>query len=278
MWKDKLKKKIYETIERNVKKKKIGVSFSGGLDSSLLAKVCCDLKKEVTLLTVGFSQAADLDYAREVSSQLKLPLLIKELDIKKLEKDIKKVMSWVKFPNIVELEIGMAHFYSFSLAVENKIDTVLTANGLDAMFCGFDKYRSIVKEGAKKLQEAQEKDVKHALENEKKYKKIANSLKIEKISPFLEKEFIRFALALPASLKIKSSDDTLRKYILRKVALDIGVPKTAALRPKKAVQYSSKIDWAIEKLAKSCGITKEMAKLKGFKGIKETYFELYLVQ
>jgi len=275
IYKIQLRQKIYDTV-KEVKEKKVGISFSGGLDSSLLAKVCKDLKKDVTLLTVGLPHATDLDYARKVSSQLKLPLLVRKLNIEELEKDIRKVISWVKFPNIVELEISLAHFYSFSLAREANIDRVLTANGLDAMFCGFDKYRNVVKEGTKKLQKAQEEDVKHALENEKKYEKIANSLKIEKISPFLDLEFIRFALTIPFNLKIKGPDDNLRKHILRKVALDIRVPKIAALRPKKAVQYSSKIDWAIERLAKARRITKEIAKSKGFKGVKEAYFKLYL--
>mgnify|MGYP001130972778 CR=1 FL=1 len=270
-----LKKKIYETV-KGTKERKICVSFSGGLDSSLLAKVCRDLKKDVTLLTVGFPQAADLNYVKKVSSQLKLPLLVKKLNIEELEKDIGKMISWVKFPNIIELEISLAHFYSFLLAHENNIDRVLTANGLDALFCGFDKYRNIIEEGNEKLQETQEEDVKHALENEKKYEKIASSLKIKKVSPFLDLEFVRFVLTIPFNLKIKGPDDNLRKHILRKVALDIGLPKIAALRPKKAVQYSSKIDWAMEKLAKAHGITKEMAKSKGFKGIKEAYLKLYL--
>lgn len=276
-WQVELKEKICQVIKK-IKEKKVGVSFSGGLDSSLLAKVCQDLGKNVTCLTIGFAGASDLDYARKVAGQFKLPFLTKELDVKKLEKDAKKLIRQVKFPNIIELEIGLAHFYSFFLAKENNLRTVLTANGLDAMFCGFDKYKEIFKKGKRKLQKALIEDVRHALENEKKYKKIAKFFKVKMISPFLRPEFIRFALGIPLNLKIKSPKDNLRKHILREVALNMGVPKIAAQRAKKAIQYSSKIDWAIENLAKGQGLTKKKTQLEGYKGIKDAYFKLYLTR
>ena len=40
--------------------KSVAVAFSGGLDSSVLAKMCRDLNRSVTLLTVGFEGSHDM--------------------------------------------------------------------------------------------------------------------------------------------------------------------------------------------------------------------------
>ncbi|MGA6990172.1 MAG: asparagine synthase-related protein, partial [Nitrososphaeraceae archaeon] len=59
--------------------------------------------------------------------------------------------------------------------------------------------------------------------------------------PFLSEKFIEFANTIPIDEKIKSEDDMLRKHIIRRLAIDIGVPQEAAMKPKKALQYGSLI-------------------------------------
>jgi asparagine synthase (glutamine-hydrolysing) len=48
-------------------------------------------------------------------------------------------------------------------------------------------------------------------------------------------------MQIPIENKIKSCNDLIRKHILRQVALSIGVPLEAAMKPKKALQYGSLI-------------------------------------
>ena len=57
----------------------------------------------------------------------------------------------------------------------------------------------------------------------------------------LSRKFIDYAKTIPLEYKIKGQDDLLRKHILREVAIRIGVPKEAAMQPKKAIQYGSLI-------------------------------------
>jgi asparagine synthase (glutamine-hydrolysing) len=59
--------------------------------------------------------------------------------------------------------------------------------------------------------------------------------------PFLSEKFIKFANTIPIDEKIKSEDDMLRKHIIRRLAVDMGVPKKVAMKPKKALQYGSLI-------------------------------------
>jgi asparagine synthase (glutamine-hydrolysing) len=51
-------------------------------------------------------------------------------------------------------------------------------------------------------------------------------------------------------LKIERKADSLRKLVLRKVAVDMGLPSSIVEKPKKAVQYATGISDALKKLAK----------------------------
>jgi len=49
---DQLLKQMQNAIKETVLEKKIGIAFSGGVDSSLTAKICSDLGYQVILLTI----------------------------------------------------------------------------------------------------------------------------------------------------------------------------------------------------------------------------------
>ena len=51
---------------------RVGVAFSGGVDSSLLAKVCSE-HAGVALLTVGFESSHDMEYSALAAPRLRLP-------------------------------------------------------------------------------------------------------------------------------------------------------------------------------------------------------------
>jgi len=57
-------------------------------------------------------------------------------------------------------------------------------------------------------------------------------------------------MSLPLECKIEPKEDTLRKLVLRKVALNAGVPTSVVDKPKKAVQYSTGVNEAIRRIAK----------------------------
>jgi len=66
----------------------------------------------------------------------------------------------------------------------------------------------------------------------------------------LDKDLIVSAMAIPAEEKIKGE---IKKHILRVIAEELGLSHEFAFRKKQAAQYGSKIDKAIERLAKSKG-------------------------
>jgi len=62
-------------------------------------------------------------------------------------------------------------------------------------------------------------------------------------------------VSLPIECKIEPRPDTLRKLVLRRVALNAGVPSTVVDKPKKAVQYSTGINDAVKRVARKNGKT-----------------------
>jgi asparagine synthase (glutamine-hydrolysing) len=50
----KLHEQMIQSIKNSTNSKKIGIAFSGGVDSSVLAKICSTSGYEIVLLTIGF--------------------------------------------------------------------------------------------------------------------------------------------------------------------------------------------------------------------------------
>ena len=80
--------------------------------------------------------------------------------------------------------------------------------------------------------------------------KITSYFDIELRLPFASFDVAEFALTLPLECKMEPKEDTLRKLVLRKVALNVGLPSVLVDKPKKAVQYSTGINEAIKRVAK----------------------------
>jgi asparagine synthase (glutamine-hydrolysing) len=237
--------RLYSIVETFVNDAdKVVIAFSGGVDSSILAKICKDLGKQVYLVTIGFPGSHDLLFSKSISRLLALQsnhvtFEISETDILR---DIKYVRNKLLCNNLSHIENCLA-FYEISriIRINNLGSFFLTANGFDELFCGYDRYRSYYNQG----EFAINKYMKEKLANEahmmKEISEVISELGVTSFQPFLSKEFINFSKNIPMEYKITSSDDLLRKHILRDIALKIRVPEEAALHPKKAIQYGSNI-------------------------------------
>jgi len=76
----KLLEHIKNSISETIKVKKIGIAFSGGVDSTLISKICSDMNYDITLLTIGFPESHDILFAKQVNEFLKYPHHILEID------------------------------------------------------------------------------------------------------------------------------------------------------------------------------------------------------
>ncbi len=246
--------KLSELLINSVKKRvkdEIAIGFSGGLDSSLLALICDKLNIKFKLYCVGLKGSKDLISAKNVADKMNWNLEIKELNLEEAENIIKSVANILRSDDFVRVGIDSTLFATLKLVKKDSYKEIINGLGSEEIFAGYERHRENTHEACwEGLLETYERDLKRD-------SKIFEHFNIKAVCPFLDKELIKFGMQIDPKLKINDED---KKIILRKAALKIGLVEDAALRPKLAAQYGSKMDKAITKLTK----------LNGF-GYKEEY-------
>lgn len=240
---------LFDEVEKNIVDEPcLGVAFSGGIDSSLLAKICQNLGRTVTLLTIGFPGSHDIKFSHFIASKMGMDHKIYELNKEDLYKTFKYVQSKIACSNVSHIENCIAFFYIASLAHQNNFRSILTANGCDELFFGYDRYRSVYEQGKRSIIKLMNEKIANEFILMKELEVITTELDVHIKQPFLSRRFITFAKSIPIIENIKGSDDLLRKHLLRQVSLSVGIPTESALRPKKALQYGTLIHQNLTKI------------------------------
>lgn len=242
-----LLEKIKSAISENVSENKIGIAFSGGVDSTLVSKICNDMGYETTLLTIGFHDSHDILFAKEVNSILNYKHHVLEIDPETFPKTASDIGKKIRTENLSWNENCIAFHYISRLASELGLDTVITANGIDELFCGYNAYRDAFSQGEDKIIEVMDEKLDNEIEMMKAVNLVASEFGVSIQQPLLSKSFIEFAKTVPVSEKIHDSEDLYRKHIIRSLAKDVGVPEISCNKRKKALQYGSRIHKALLK-------------------------------
>ena len=240
-----MNKQLLDEMENAVKEtipdKRIGVAFSGGVDSTLLAKLVKDMGYDVHLLTIGFQDSHDINFAKEVNQILNFPHSISEIDPEKFKGVSQKINQTIKSDNLSWNENSIAFHYVAELAQKNELKTVATANGIDELFCGYNSYREAIEKGEDEVTKMMGEKLKNEGEMMVAINKVTAEFGVKMVQPFLSPSFVDYSKKIPVSEKIHGPDDMQRKHPIRELAMDYGVPKVAAQKQKKALQYGSQI-------------------------------------
>jgi asparagine synthetase B (glutamine-hydrolysing) len=246
------KKSILERLEillKNAVKTdgKVGIAFSGGVDSSLMALIADKLGMDFILYSVGLENSDDLEHARRLSKKMGWKYREKVYTLEEAEDVIKKVVGIIKDTDTVKVGVGAVVYGVLELAKKDGIKVVLGGLGSEEIFAGYERHHdykhdfNVVNERLwEGLEGLEERDIRRDED-------IAKHFGIELKAPFLDGELVRYAMQIDHKLKINEGE---KKIILREVALKMGLEKEYALRKKKAAQYGSKFDRAILRLAR----------------------------
>ena len=242
---------MQNAVKETISDKKIGVAFSGGVDSTLLAKLVKDLGHDIHLLTIGFHDSHDINFAKEVNQLLNLPHSISEIDPEKFKEVSDKIRQLIKTDNLSWNENSIAFYYVAKLAQENGLSAVATANGIDELFCGYNSYREAIEIGEDEVMKMMNEKLKNEGEMMVAVNAVTAEFGVRMIQPFLSPSFIDYSKKIPVSEKIHGPDDMKRKHAIRELAMDYGIPEVAAQKQKKALQYGSQIHKSLLKSRKT---------------------------
>ena len=244
------------TLSQNTDR--IGVLFSGGIDSSVVAAIAKNLGLITTLYTAAFEGSSDVTTAERAAGLLGIKL---EADIIPLDAStdiLRKVVWETESFDQVQICVGMPLEVAAHRASLEGETQLISGSGADELFGGYSKYAYTCRAlGSERCEEMMYEDVvRLARKDLLRDGAIAEANRVRLAAPFLNLDLVRFGLEIPLELKLQ---DDVRKKVLRRAAEMVGIPKEIVDMPKKAAQYSSKSLTVVEKLAK-----KEDSSLQGF--------------
>ena len=249
---------IREAVEKRVNRdENLALAFSGGVDSAVLAKILLAEHIPVHLICVGLEgEEREVDQAEDLASELGLRIKIKMFPKEAVEEDVPKVISRIEEADPLKVSLGIP-FYWISDEARNLGKTVLmTGQGSDELFGGYLRHMQVYQdEGGEALDRMLLRDVRRAYEVD--YELVSHvcaAFNLYHVAPYADFDLITYALGVPAELKMEFEGRILRKAALREVAKEMGLPESAYMRPKKAMQYGTGVDKTLRRVAKDKGL------------------------
>lgn len=234
---------------------RIGIIFSGGIDSVIIAWLAKKMVREVICYTGGIKGSSDIIFARQIAKKLKLKLRVNELTNDEVEQMIPDIIHTIEDTNAGQVEVAVPVYAAVKLAHEDGINVMFSGQGADELFGGYSWYTKVVeKKGYQKLREHMTEDLlllyKETLERED---KITMSHGIEMREPFLDMEIIRLSMQIDPRLNVKGDDDAFGKHVHRQTAQKLGIPRNIAYRKKEAAQHGSGMHDVFDSIARKHG-------------------------
>ncbi len=244
---EKLAETIRSSVERCIgQNDKVGLLFSGGVDSAALAVVARKFA-DVTLYLAGTPDSHDMKWGTEVGYALDLPVV--KMDVSK--NDVMTSLEDLVCIHGLDNPRWMTTFIAFNIVASQVKETlIMSGQGADELFGGYRKYTECSRNDGEKMMLA---DLEELLELEMPmYRQIALSMEKELAVPYLEPEVVAMGKSLPFEEKL---DGERNKIVLRAAARALGVPESIAEHPKKAMQYGSGVSKILKAHLREVGLS-----------------------
>lgn len=248
---------LESTRERVHNLEKVAVAFSGGLDSSIIAMLAKTCGADVHLVSVGLQGQPEKRHVKLAAEALELPLCFQTYTIGDVHHVLPKVLWLIEEPDVTKVSIAIPMYWAAKIASQLGLKVMLTGQGSDELFGGYQRYiRIYAQTGVEAVREAMHRDVTLSYEtNFQRDNQACSPHQVELRLPFLDREVVSFSLSLPLNLKIECAEDRLRKKVLRRAAQNLDMPLFIANRPKRAIQYTTGVDKALQRLARGEGLS-----------------------
>ena len=220
---EELRSRLKEATQKN---RADAMLLSGGLDTSILAFIA----RPTTAFTVALKNSRALDpiYSEQVSRLLGMENKKMEFSVEEALNTLPEVIRIMKTFNLA-LPNDLSIYFALKLARESNVSSVMTGDGSDELFAGYSYMAGLPPEALDKYIRGLSKSW-HFSANE-----LGEAFGIEIKQPFLDDDFVRFALEISAELKVKEG---IGKYILRR-SFDNLIPPEIIWRKKEPIEYGS---------------------------------------
>lgn len=252
---DEYKKVLKKAMEKRLtglQETRLGVIFSGGVDSVLVANLLQSAGKNVICYCTGTKDSGDIIAAKKVAQELGLELKVTLIDEEMVSDILPEIIRSVEESGLLQVEVAVPMYLAAKTAALDDIRVMYTGQAADELFAGYPWYNEeLANYGYVRLHEKLWEDLNYlytdTLEREDKMT-MAHSIELR--APFLDRDVIHTAMQISPRLKIEGSDDALRKRVHRQAAVELGVPPSLAFRAKDPAQSGSGIHGIIERIAR----------------------------
>jgi asparagine synthase (glutamine-hydrolysing) len=220
---EQLRSRLREAVEKS---RADGILLSGGLDTSILAFVA----RPSTGFTVALkgSPASDLSYSEQISKLLGIQHKKMEFTTEEALTTLPEVIGILKTFDLA-LPNDLSIYFALKLARESGISSVMTGDGADELFAGYSYMAELPPEDLERYIRRLSRNWHFSAGY------LGKTLGVEVRQPFLDGDFVRFALEISPELKVK---DGIGKYILRK-SFEDSMPAEIVWRRKEPIEYGS---------------------------------------
>ncbi|MEJ7832502.1 MAG: asparagine synthase (glutamine-hydrolyzing) [Nocardioides sp.] len=226
---------IRETLETAVRRRMmadvpVGVFLSGGLDSSLVAALMAAHASEahgpVHSFAAGTAESSDLAAARRVAEHLGLEHHERVFDAEEVLAVLPEVVASIESyePSLVRSAVPN---YLLAETTARTVKVVLTGEGADELFAGYDHHRDI-----DNLREELVRSISglHNL-NLQRCDRVTMAFGLEARVPFLDRDLVNLAARLPIEWKLPGAVG--REKALLREAFEGWLPHDLLWRPKE---------------------------------------------
>jgi len=226
---------VLEAIRRRVDTDlPVGIILSGGLDSSLVAVQVATLHPECVAFTVGTAGSEDLEYAKRLTADLGIRHEVVEIAPRQIKsaqvKEAVRVSEATEYGDAINAVVSMEVFRAVH---EAGIKVVLTGDGSDELFGGYDMYKAVSDATARRL--FLHKIVQLSRTELQRVDRTSMGQCVEARVPFLDLDLLLLAMRIPVSMKVR---DGYEKWIVRHAFAD-DLPDYILARHKNPMSHSS---------------------------------------
>ncbi|MCL1978970.1 MAG: asparagine synthase-related protein [Methanomassiliicoccaceae archaeon] len=243
-----LSKALDNAIRNAVSGKDVGIAFSGGLDSGVVAAIAGEYAAKARLYTVGSKDSRDVEEARSSAEELRMEWAHIPLTEDGVKEGLREMISITGTKDPVTLSFELPLFF---VCMNCEEEEIITGQGADELFAGYSKYIGLSGDDLKRrtaedMRKLSEVTIPHE-------RKVAEHFGKKIHYPFLDKEVVKEARAADNGCAPDGSPGS-RKRTLREVSDIIGCP-WLSVKEKRSAQYSSGAMALIKKICRDGGMT-----------------------